>query len=135
MQSQSFSGVSIHIHTYTHKQLCTGEICLMMIHIPIPTLDCLHKHIFLLCVCRSVSLVRMRRYTQLAYLFHQCATNLLRRDGHIADCTVRHPGVERPFSSSMCFTVPSCRRVVERLNMGPRTIFGWVEFHCVQYRL
>ena len=40
----------------------------------------------------------MRRYTQLAYLFHQCATGLS-RDSRIADCTVRHPGVERPFSS------------------------------------
>ena len=63
------------------------------------TLDCLHKHMFLLCIYRSVSLARMRRYTQLAYLFHQCATNLLSRDGRIADCTVRHPGVARPFSS------------------------------------
>ena len=41
----------------------------------------------------------MRRYTQLAYLFHQCATSLLSRDSCIADCTVRHPGVELPFSS------------------------------------
>ena len=41
----------------------------------------------------------MRRYTQLAYLFHQCATSLLSRDGRIAYCTVRHPGVERLFSS------------------------------------
>ena len=64
-----------------------------------PTLDCLHKHIFLLHVNRSVSLARMRRYTQLAYLFHQCATSLLSRVGRIVDCTVRHPGMERPFSS------------------------------------
>ena len=42
-------------------------------------------------------LARIRRYMQLAYLFHQCATGLLSRDGCIADCTVRHPGVERPF--------------------------------------
>ena len=33
------------------------------------------------------------------YLFHQCATSVLSRDGRIADCTVRHPGVEPPFSS------------------------------------
>ena len=85
----------------THKSTCVLEICLIMTHtlMPIPTLDCLHKHIFLLYVYRSVSLSRMRRYTQLAYLFHQCATNLHSRDGRIADCTVRHPGVERPFSS------------------------------------
>ena len=38
-------------------------------------------------------------YTQLAYLYHQCATSLLSRDCHIADGTVRHAGVERPFSS------------------------------------
>ena len=37
----------------------------------------------------------MRRYTQLAYLFHQCATSLLSRDSRVADYTV-----ERPFSSS-----------------------------------
>ena len=64
-----------------------------------PTLDCLHKHIFLLYVYSSVSLARMRRYTQLAYLFHQCAKSLLSRDCRIAGCTVRHLGVERPFSS------------------------------------
>ena len=64
-----------------------------------PTLDCLHRHIFLLHVYRSVSLTRLRRYMQLAYLFHQCAKSLLSRDSLIADCTVRHPGVERPFSS------------------------------------
>ena len=64
-----------------------------------PTLDCLHRHIFLLHVYRSVSLSRMRRYMQLAYLFHQRAKSLLSRDSRIADCAVRHPGVERPFSS------------------------------------
>ena len=64
-----------------------------------PTLDCLHRLIFLLHVYRSVSLACMRRYMQLAYLFHQCAKSLLSRDGRIADCTVRHPGVERPFYS------------------------------------
>ena len=69
---------------------------------PMPTLDSLHTHIFLFHVYISVSLARMRRYTQLAYLFHQCATNLLSRNGRIADCTVRHPGVDRPFSS-YCF--------------------------------
>ena len=64
-----------------------------------PTLDYLHRHIFLFHVYRSVSLGRMRRYLQLAYLFHQCAKCLLSRDSRIADCAVRHPGVERPFSS------------------------------------
>ena len=72
--------------------------------IPMPTLDCLHRHIFLLHVYRSVSLARMRRYMQLAYLFHQRAKSLLSRDSHIADCTVRHLGVKRPFSS--LFSVP-----------------------------
>ena len=32
-----------------------------------------------------------------SYLFHQCATSRLSRDDRIADCTVRHPGVERFF--------------------------------------
>ena len=41
----------------------------------------------------------MRCYMQLAYLFHLYAKSLLSTDGRIADCTVRHPGVERPFSS------------------------------------
>ena len=68
-----------------------------------PTLDCLHRHIFLLYVYRSVSLALMRRYMQLAYLFHQCAKSLLGRDSRIADCTVRHPGVESSFSSLNLF--------------------------------
>ena len=58
-----------------------------------------HKHIFLLYVYRSIFLALMRRYTQLVYLFHQCAKSLLSTDGCIADCTVRHPGMEPPFSS------------------------------------
>ena len=88
---------------HTHTSSCLLEIWLTMTHtytpIPMPTLYCLHKHIFLLHVYRSVFLARMRRYTQLAYLFHKCAMSLLSRDGRIADCTVRHPSVERPFSS------------------------------------
>ena len=85
------------------------------IHTLIPMFGCAAKHIFLFHVYRSVSLSRMRRYTQLAYLFHQCATSLL-----ITDCTVRHPGVERPFSSIL-----SCRRLpshVERLVSDYRMI-------------
>ena len=35
----------------------------------------------------------------LAYVFHKCGTSLLRRDFHVADCTVKDSGVERPFSS------------------------------------
>ena len=47
----------------------------------------------------------MQRYLQLAYLFHQCATGLFSRDGCIAKCTVRHPGVERPFFSFVRFAL------------------------------
>ena len=65
-------------------------------------LDCLHRHIFLLHVYRSISLAHMRRYMQLAYLFHQCAKSFLSRVSLIADCTVRHRCVERPFSSAYC---------------------------------
>ena len=90
-------------HTHTHTSSCLLEIWLMMTHIhtpiPISTLHCLHRHIFFLHVNRSVSLACMRRYMQLAYLFHKYAKSLLSTDGRIADCTVRHPGVERPFSS------------------------------------
>ena len=48
----------------------------------------------------------MRRYMQLAYLFHQYAKSLLSTDGRTADCTVRHPGVERPFSSLTVYFSP-----------------------------
>ena len=71
----------------------------MMTHTHTLMPDVLHKHIFLFHVYRTVSLARMRRYTQLAYLFHQCAMSILSRDSRIADCTVRHQGVERQFSS------------------------------------
>ena len=54
---------------------------------------------FLLHVYRSVSLARMWRYMQFAYLFHQYAKSFLSTDGRIADSAVRHPGVERTFSS------------------------------------
>ena len=79
------------------------------IHTPIPmsTLHCLHRHIFLFNVYRSVSLALMRHYMQLAYLFHQYAKSLLSAGSPIADCTVRHLGVERPFSSSTRLVPPS----------------------------
>ena len=63
-------------------------------HKPIPMLDCLYKHTFLFRAYRSGSLTCMQRYA-LAYLFHLYGTNLLSRDCRIADCTVRHPGIER----------------------------------------
>ena len=92
--------------THTHTSSCVlknlfNDDTQILIPIPVPTLDCLRKHIFRLHTYRSVSLARKWRYTHLAYLFHQCATSLLSRDGRIADCTVKHPGVERPFSSSV----------------------------------
>ena len=83
--------------THTHTSSYELEICLTMTH-SYSRLVAL-QNTFLFHVYRSVSLSRMRRYTQLAYLFHQCATSRLSRDGRIADCTVRHPGVERLFSS------------------------------------
>ena len=89
-------------HTHTHTSSYELEICLTMTHTPIPTFGCVAKHIFLFHVYRRVSLARVRRYTQLAYLLHQCATSLLSRDCCIASCTVRHPGVEHPFSSFNC---------------------------------
>ena len=91
-----------------------------------PTLDCLHRHIFLLHVYRGVSLARMRRYMQLAYLFHQCAKSLLNRDSRIADCTVRHPGVERPFSSEC--------RACDFLCVGLLVDYLWVRLHGVIVR-
>ena len=88
--------------TYTHKQLSTGNLVDDDRHtsIPIPTLDCLYKHTFLFHACRSVS---MERFTQLAYLFLQCGTSFLSRDGRIADCTVRNLGVQCPFFSLFFF--------------------------------
>ena len=73
--------------TYTHSHL--GLIACTSTHIP--------RGAFLFHTYRSVSLTYMQCYTQLAYLFHQCGTSLS-RDGCIADCTVRHSGVECLFS-------------------------------------
>ena len=90
----------------THTSSYELEICLTMTHTythSYPRLVAL-QNTFFFHVYRSVSLSRMRRYTQLAYLFHQCATNLLSRHSRLADCTVRHPGVERPFSSLFLFS-------------------------------
>ena len=47
---------------------------------------------FLLHACSDARNLRI-------YHYHQCGTSILRRDGRIADCTVRHPGVDYPFSS------------------------------------
>ena len=48
-----------------------------------------------MCVCPATSLSRQQL---LVCLFHQYAKSLS-TDGRIADCTERHPGVERQFSS------------------------------------
>ena len=92
-------------HTHTHTQVAVYWRVGWWWHTPIPmlTLDCLHRYIFLLHVYRSVSLAHMRRYMQLVYLFYQRAKSLLSRDSRIADCTARHPGVERPFSSYILY--------------------------------
>ena len=92
--------------TYTHPYPCLRLIA------------CINSyHIYM-----SVSLARIRRYTQLAYLFHQCATSLLSRDGRIADCTVRHPGVERPFSCSTLLLV-FCWQYFNTATRVPLAIF------------
>ena len=107
---QPSQGCFDNTHTRTHTSSCLLEIWLMThTHTHTHTNTHTHTHlyprfiacthIFLLHVYRSVFLARMRRYMQLAYLFHQYAKSFLSTDGHIADCTVRHPGVERPFSS------------------------------------
>ena len=86
--------------THTHTQVAVYWRCGWWWHtpIPMPTLDCLHKHIFLLHVYRSFFLSRMLRYTQLGDIFHQCASSVLSRDGRIG-CTVRHRAWRCPFSS------------------------------------
>ena len=74
-----------HIRTYTHAWLLAQT----------------HIHL----VARFFSQLQERfvythaALTQLAYLFHQCRTSLS-RDCRMADCTVRHPGVEHRFFSS-----------------------------------
>ena len=88
-------------HTHTHTSSCLLETWLMMTHTythpyPYPRFIACTDTYFSF---RRVSLTRMRRYMQLAYLFHQYAKSLLSTDGRIADCAVRHPGVGRPFSS------------------------------------
>lgn len=65
-------------------------------------IDCANTHAlrgaFLFHAYRSNSLTRMQRY-QLGYLFHWGGTNLPSRDGRSAAFSVRHPGVDWPFSS------------------------------------
>ena len=78
-----------------------------------PTLDCLHRLVFLH-VYRSVFLARMRRYMQLAYLFHQCAMSLLSRDGRIADCTV-------PNATACAPNATACKRWECGVGRRPKT--------------
>ena len=95
------------LHTQIAVYLRFGWLWQTHILTPIPTLDCFHKRTslrgaFLFHAYRGVSLTRMQRYVQIAYLFHQCGASLLSRDGRTADCTVKHPGVELSFSSYHC---------------------------------
>ena len=100
-RSASITHTHTHAHIHTHTNSCLLEIWLMMIHTyrhPYPYsrfIACTDTYFSF----RRVSLARMRRYMQLAYLFHQYAKSLLSTDGRTADCTVRHPGVELLFSS------------------------------------
>ena len=63
----------------------------------------------------------MQRYTELAYLFHQRGMSLLSRDGYIADCTVRHPGEERPFSSINVIRMGLLDKAVSSLKIPSTT--------------
>ena len=93
---------SWHTHTHTHTSSYELEICLTMTHTythSYPRLVALQNTYFSSTFTEAFLFHALRRYTQLAYLFHQCATSFLSRDSRIADCTKRHPGVERPFSS------------------------------------
>ena len=83
---------------YRHRQVAIYKRFDWWWQTPTPTLNSLHKYAFLLRAYRSVSLTRTQHYTQLVYLFHKCSTTL-----RIADCTVRHPGVERPFLNFSTF--------------------------------
>ena len=118
---------TIHTQSHPYIQLIarTTHTCILgrrvewklhiHIHSPvlIPTLDCLHKHT---CTSwrvhilhyRSVSFTRVQDYTQSVYLFHQCGTSLFSRDGLIAYRTVRHPDVDRPFSSYFICNISLC---------------------------
>ena len=62
---------------------------------------------------------------QLAYLFHRYAKSLLSTDGRIADCTVRHPGVERPF--------PSFLLVYRNFYIGLVLFYGFCGQSCNFY--
>ena len=87
-----------------HTETCSYVLGIGLMVTPhtrtlMPTLDSLYKHTCLLHAYKSVSLTCNQHHTQLAYLFHQCGGILLSRDDLIADCAVRHSGVEGPFSS------------------------------------
>ena len=125
MQLQSFSGANMHIRVYTHKQLSIGEggedcthtytyiqaqVAVLKNAVKMTgtyTHPCSYPRLIagtthtlryaFLHDYRSVSLARMRRYTQLAYLFLQCQRSFLSTDDCIADWTVRHQSVELPF--------------------------------------
>ena len=83
-------------HTHTYAWL------LAQTHIHLAVHSFTLTRVFLLHACRNAKkyaiITRMQRKTQLAYLFHQCGTSLLSRDCRITDCTLRHPGAERPLS-------------------------------------
>ena len=89
--------------THTQTSGCVLEICLMVTHTythllyPCPRLIACTNAYFPLTFTGAFHLHACGITCN--YLFHQCATSLLSRDGRIADCTVRHPGVERLFSS------------------------------------
>ena len=88
-------------NTHTHTSGCLLEIWLMMTH----TYTHLYPR-FIACTDAYFSFM----FTG-AIPLHACGVtcnlrtyytsmrSLLSTDGRIADCTVRHPGVERPFSS------------------------------------
>ena len=99
---------------YRHKSLSTGDLvdddrrayaylCLMLAQTHIQSCGAFLFHTY-----RRVSLTCMQCYTRYAYLFHQCGTSLLSRDGRITDCTVRHQLVEHLFSSSLLPSVVFC---------------------------
>ena len=115
MYSYNHWGVLMYMYTYIHTQDITS--CLLKSGVKLTDIHS-HKdtyahvwslaqvHIYLVArwhTSGSGSRTRMRRYIKFLDSLPQCGMSLLSREGWIADCTVQHPCVERPFSSLLCF--------------------------------
>ena len=95
-KTRTHTHTDTHTHRHTHRQVSTGELVDDDTHpYPCPRLIACSNTYFSFMFTGAFPLHAAALHATCVLI----SKSLLSRDGRMVDCTVKHPGVERPFSS------------------------------------